>query len=282
MADWNFYLAYNLFRIAAILQGIAKRVEAGTASSAQAVASGRRRAAAGRDGLALRAAGLTALAPQPSTHPRRHTWTSTTPQDQGTAGQAAQRFMDEHIYPTEAALRRPRLAANTKAGKRWTPLQTDRGAEAQGARRGPVEPVPAGRQRRRLGLRGRRPDQPGIRAAGRDHGPRALGAARSSTARRPTPATWKRSRATAPRSTSSAGSSRCSTARSARAFAMTEPDVASSRRHQHRDPHRARRRRVRDQRPQVVDLRRRRPALQGLHHHGQDRPRRAAPFAADR
>lgn len=37
--DWNFYLAYNLFRIAAILQGIAKRVEAGTASSAQAAAS---------------------------------------------------------------------------------------------------------------------------------------------------------------------------------------------------------------------------------------------------
>ncbi len=39
MADWNFYLAYNLFRIAGILQGIAKRVEAGTASSAQAKAS---------------------------------------------------------------------------------------------------------------------------------------------------------------------------------------------------------------------------------------------------
>jgi aminoglycoside phosphotransferase (APT) family kinase protein len=39
-ADWNFYMAYNMFRIAAILQGIAKRVEAGTASSAQAVASG--------------------------------------------------------------------------------------------------------------------------------------------------------------------------------------------------------------------------------------------------
>ena len=38
--DWNFYLAYNMFRIAAILQGIAKRVEAGTASSAQARASG--------------------------------------------------------------------------------------------------------------------------------------------------------------------------------------------------------------------------------------------------
>ena len=40
MADWNFYLAYNLFRIAGILQGIAKRVEDGTASSAQARQSG--------------------------------------------------------------------------------------------------------------------------------------------------------------------------------------------------------------------------------------------------
>jgi len=39
-ADWNFYLAYNLFRLASILQGIAKRVEAGTASSAQARTSG--------------------------------------------------------------------------------------------------------------------------------------------------------------------------------------------------------------------------------------------------
>ncbi|MGE0350230.1 phosphotransferase family protein [Hydrogenophaga sp.] len=38
-ADWNFYLAYNMFRLAAILQGIAKRVEAGTASSEQAVKS---------------------------------------------------------------------------------------------------------------------------------------------------------------------------------------------------------------------------------------------------
>ncbi len=39
LKDWDFYLAYNLFRMAAILQGIAKRVEAGTASSAQAVSS---------------------------------------------------------------------------------------------------------------------------------------------------------------------------------------------------------------------------------------------------
>ncbi len=40
MADWNFYLAYNLFRLASITQGIAKRVVDGTASSAQAKATG--------------------------------------------------------------------------------------------------------------------------------------------------------------------------------------------------------------------------------------------------
>ena len=40
LADWNFYLAYNLFRLAAITQGIAKRVVDGTASSAQARATG--------------------------------------------------------------------------------------------------------------------------------------------------------------------------------------------------------------------------------------------------
>ncbi|MGB0134215.1 phosphotransferase [Dokdonella sp.] len=38
--DWNFYLAYNLFRLAAICQGIAKRVETGTASNARAAEHG--------------------------------------------------------------------------------------------------------------------------------------------------------------------------------------------------------------------------------------------------
>ena len=40
--DWNFYLAYNMFRIAAILQGIMKRAVDGTAASAQALDAGRR------------------------------------------------------------------------------------------------------------------------------------------------------------------------------------------------------------------------------------------------
>jgi aminoglycoside phosphotransferase (APT) family kinase protein len=40
MADWKFYMAYNLFRMGGILQGIARRVVDGTASSAQARQAG--------------------------------------------------------------------------------------------------------------------------------------------------------------------------------------------------------------------------------------------------
>ena len=40
IANWEFYLVYSLFRIAAILQGIAKRAIDGTAASADAVATG--------------------------------------------------------------------------------------------------------------------------------------------------------------------------------------------------------------------------------------------------
>jgi aminoglycoside phosphotransferase (APT) family kinase protein len=40
MADWNFYLAYNLFRLASICQGIAKRALDGTAASTQARSTG--------------------------------------------------------------------------------------------------------------------------------------------------------------------------------------------------------------------------------------------------
>ena len=40
MVDWNFYMAYNLFRLASITQGIAKRVVDGIASSDQARSTG--------------------------------------------------------------------------------------------------------------------------------------------------------------------------------------------------------------------------------------------------
>jgi aminoglycoside phosphotransferase (APT) family kinase protein len=42
IGHWDFYLAYNLFRIAAILQGIMKRALDGTAASAEALDAGRR------------------------------------------------------------------------------------------------------------------------------------------------------------------------------------------------------------------------------------------------
>ncbi len=42
LANWDFYLAYNLFRLAAILQGIMKRAVDGTASNAKALDAGRR------------------------------------------------------------------------------------------------------------------------------------------------------------------------------------------------------------------------------------------------
>jgi aminoglycoside phosphotransferase (APT) family kinase protein len=48
MADWPFYMAYNGFRLAAIMQGIAKRAAVGTARSAQARASGEATAALAR------------------------------------------------------------------------------------------------------------------------------------------------------------------------------------------------------------------------------------------
>ncbi len=47
LADWTFYMAYNLFRLTGILQGIAKRVVDGTASSSEA-----KQAAAGARPLA--------------------------------------------------------------------------------------------------------------------------------------------------------------------------------------------------------------------------------------
>jgi aminoglycoside phosphotransferase (APT) family kinase protein len=39
--DFNFYLAYNMFRLAGIMQGIMKRYVDGTASSAQALQNGK-------------------------------------------------------------------------------------------------------------------------------------------------------------------------------------------------------------------------------------------------
>lgn len=42
IANWDFYMAYNMFRLAGILQGIMGRVKDGTAASAHALEQGKR------------------------------------------------------------------------------------------------------------------------------------------------------------------------------------------------------------------------------------------------
>ncbi len=159
--------------------------------------------------------------------------------------------------------RRPPLAA---AGHHRAP-------EAAGARGRTVEPLPP-RERVR-----RRAHEPGIRPARRDHGPRAL-------VERGLQLLGARHR-----QHGGAGALRHARAEEALARAAAgrrdpqrlRDDRAGGRlvgRHQHRGAHRAPRRPLRRQRPQVVDQRRRRSALRDLHLHGQDRPAGASALSA--
>ena len=52
-AEWEFYLVYSLFRLAAIMQGIAKRAIDGTAASREAVELGRKARPTGEQAWAL-------------------------------------------------------------------------------------------------------------------------------------------------------------------------------------------------------------------------------------
>ena len=172
-------------------------------------------------------------------------------------------FFDDHIYPNEHTYHH-QIAA---APDRWQPVPIIEELKAKARAAGLWNLfLPRARARRRA-------DQPGIRAAGRDHGPRALVAEVFNCA--------------APDTGNMEIIERYGTEEQKQrwleplldgeirsCFAMTEPDVASSDATNIQTRIEPRRRRVRDQRPQVVVVGRRRPALQDLHRHGQDRPGR--------
>ncbi len=136
-------------------------------------------------------------------------------------------------------------------GGRRRPLaagRPHRGAEEEGARRGALEPVPARVQARRGA------HQPGIRAAVRDHGPGGLGA-------RGVQLLGARHRQHGDHRALRHGGAEARMARSAAGgkdpLLLCHDRAARGLlgRHQHREPHRAPRRQLHHQRPQMVVVR---------------------------
>ena len=181
-----------------------------------------------------------------------------------------QAFMDERVYPAEAVYAEQMAAADDP----YLPPADHRGAEGGGAQPRPLEPLPPAR-----GV-GPGPDQRRVRAAGGDHGPQRRARPRSDELQRAghrqhggaDPVRHRR----AQREVAEAAARR----RDPLGLRDDRARRRLLRRDQHRDADRARRRRVRDQRPQVVDDQRAAPQLPGADRDGQDQPRRPAAQAA--
>ena len=124
------------------------------------------------------------------------------------------------------------------------------GAQGEGPGRGPVEPVPP-RPRAR-----RRPHQPPVRTAVRGHGPQPVPGPRGVQLRRA--GHGKHGTAGAVRHAGAEAALPGAAARGPNPLGLLDDRATGrlERRHQHLDPDRARRRRVRHHRPQVVHLRR--------------------------
>ena len=126
------------------------------------------------------------------------------------------------------------------------------------------------------------PDQRRVRAAGRDHGPLAAPGAGGDELQRPRHRQHGGADALRHRGAQGALAAPAAGRRDPLGVRDDRAGRRLQRRHQHRDADRARRRRVRHQRPQVVDVQRAAPALPGADRHGQDRSgRAAAPPAVD-
>jgi hypothetical protein len=177
-----------------------------------------------------------------------------------------QRFMEDHIYPNEQRYW-DELAANSQAGKRWTPLAL-------------IEELKPKARAQGLWNLFLPESEYGAGLTNQEYAPLAEIMGR-------TPWASEVFNCSAPDTGNMETIVRYGTAEQKRqwlepllegrirsAFAMTEPEVASS------DATNITARIERDGGDYVVDLRRRRPTLQDLHLHGQDRSGCAAVFAA--
>ena len=101
--DWTYYLAFNMFRLAGILQGVLARALQGNASSATALRGGPPRAAAGGARLGI---GATNLRRRVKSQEDRRMDFSHSDKVRAPAGAAAPRFMERSRLSGRAALRR--------------------------------------------------------------------------------------------------------------------------------------------------------------------------------
>ena len=169
-------------------------------------------------------------------------------------------FMTAHVYPNEEE-----MLAQIDEGDRWQPIPLLDELKAKARAEGLWNLFPA---RERLG---RRALQPRLRARLRGDGPlplRARGLQLLGARHRQHGGAGPLRHRGAARAVADSAARRRDPLR----LRHDRGRGRVLRRNQYRDPDRARRRRLRHQRPQVVDLRRARPALPHPDRDGQDRP----------
>ena len=181
-------------------------------------------------------------------------------------------IVNKEILPNESILWAWRTRRPLPGQRRATGAPPARGDQGEGQAGGPLGAAPA------RGVRRHGPRLPGARLHERGAG-LAVGARRALRRRRPQLRQPDRSSSsTAPRSRRRSGSIPLIDGEMESGFSMTEPDAPGSDPHVDQDPAPSRRRRVGDQRPQVVHLQRPARGLRHRHvpHRGRRRRRRTA------